>query len=244
MSVLRQRMLEDMQLRGYSERTQVLCGLKFFFEQTLGRSWPTLELVRPKRSRKLPVVLSREEVQQVLNRVRQIKYRVCLGMIYACGLRVGEAVPIQWSAIDGDRKLLHIRQGKGGMDRYVPLPERTLEILRRYWQSHRHPDWLFPGKTRAGISPARATQPMCPSSMRRALASAVQESGIQKAATVHTLRHSYATHLFEAGVSLRLIQAYLGHRRLSSTLIYTHLTARAQQPAIEVINSVIDTVWD
>jgi site-specific recombinase XerD len=283
-------MREDMQLRGYSERTQdsylrvvrqlaehyhkspdqiseeeirqyllyltnerklarstctlVICGLKFFYEQTLGRPWTRLELVRPRRERKLPVVLSREEVQQVVNQVWKIQYQVCLGTIYACGLRLGEAQRLRVDAVDGERKLLHIRQGKGGQDRYVPIPERTLKMLRRYWRSHQHPEWLFPARGRRGVPAGKADQPVCASSIQKAFRAAVQESGIRKRATVHTLRHSYATHLFEAGVSLRLIQAYLGHRSLRSTMIYTHLTEQAQQPAIEVINEVMDSVWD
>jgi len=224
--------------------TQVLCGLKFFYEHTLGREWTSLNMLRPKKQHKLPVVLSRDEVRQVLNQVRQIPYQVCLATIYACGLRLGEALRLGVAAVDGDRKMLHICQGKGGQDRYVPIPERTLTRLRRYWRSHQHPEWLFPARGRQGSLLASANQPMCPSSIQKAFRAAVQESGIRKRATVHTLRHSYATHLFEAGVSIRLIQAYLGHRSLRSTLIYTHLTAKAQQPAIEVINEVIDTVWD
>jgi len=251
MSVLRQKMIEDMQLRGFAVRTQeaylsavrqlakhyrkspdqieeeelrqyflflknekraarntctlALCGIKFFFERTLGREWKTFEFLRPPKEKKLPVVLSAAEVGRVLGCVHRPRYRVCLTTIYACGLRLLEGVRLQVKDIDGERQLLHIEQGKGGKDRYVPLPSACLKMLRGHWRTHRNPVWLFP-------SPREAeNQPMSESGMQRAFRVAVQEAGIHKKATVHTLRHSYATHLLEAGVNLRIIQSYLGH---------------------------------
>jgi integrase/recombinase XerD len=281
MSALRQRMIEDMQLRGLSERTQesyiravrqlaeyygkspdrvseeelrqyflylknekhasrstctlALCGIKFFYEYTLHRDWPTLSFVRPAHERKLPVVLSRKEVCRILGCLRQPHYRVCLSTIYACGLRLQEGVQLQVADIDGARNLLHVRLGKGAKDRYVPLPERTIEMLRAYWITHRHPVWLFPA--RKGVT--TATGPMCESGVQRAFRAALQESGVQKPATVHTLRHSYATHLLEAGVNLRIIQVYLGHNSPSTTALYTHLTRPAELLATEVLNRLL-----
>jgi integrase/recombinase XerD len=150
-----------------------------------------------------------------------------------------EGVHLQVANIDRDRGLLHIRQGKGNKDRYVPLPERTLELLRSYWVSHRHPVWLFPAPTPLGVSPTPAPRPMDVSGVQRAFRAALQESGIAKPASVHTLRHSWATHLLEAGVNLRLIQSYLGHNALSTTAIYTHLTRRAEEMAAETINRLM-----
>jgi integrase/recombinase XerD len=150
-------------------------------------------------------------VRQILACLRRPYYRVCLTTIYSCGLRLREGVSLQVSDIDGERRMLHIRQGKGDKDRYVPLPEGTLKLLRDYWSTHRHPVWLFPAPTRAGVSMSSATQPLDESGVQRAFKAARQESGVQKEASVHTLHHSYATHLLEAGVNLRLIQAYLGH---------------------------------
>jgi len=221
-----------------------ICGLKFFYERTLGKRWPTFELVKPKPGQKLPVVLSQEEIQNVLSQLRYQKYQVCLGLIYTCGLRLKEGVYLKVTDVDAERMQVYIHQGKGGIDRYVPLPRRTYENLRQHWKGHRHPVWLFPAKTPAGISPTEATGPMSPSTVQKAFRAAVEESGVKKRATVHTLRHSYATHLFEAGVSLRVIQSYLGHRSYRSTLIYTHLTSNMKQSAAEIIDQVIDTIWE
>jgi integrase/recombinase XerD len=216
---------------------QALCALKFFFEQTLQRPWPTLGLVRPKRERKLPVVLSVEEVHQILGQVRLLPYQVCLRTIYSCGLRLQEGLHLQVPDIDSGRGQLHIRHGKGGKERVVPLPERTLHGLRRYWQSHRHPLWLFPSRAWAPL--AHATGPMNPTSTQRAFRAAVEASRISKPATIHTLRHSWATHLLESGVNLRLIQAYLGHSSPRTTALYTHLTRKAEDLAAEALSQLM-----
>ena len=279
MTPLRQRFIEDLQLRGLSARTQdsyvrvvrqlaehygkspdvlteeelrqyllylknekhaarntctlALCSLKFFYQQTLKRDWPVLDFVRPAREKKLPVVLSVEEVQQILGCVRRARYRVCLSTIYACGLRLMEGVQLPVADVDGARMVVHVRQGKGGQDRYVPLPRRTLELLREHWSSHRDPVWLFPGRTPAG-------GPMCATGVQRAFKAALAESGVHKQASVHTLRHSWATHLLEAGVNLRLIQIYLGHRSPTTTALYTHLTRKSEDLASEAINRLVD----
>jgi len=283
MSTLRQKMIEDMQLRGFAERTQeayllavrqlakhyrkspdaieeeelrqyflflknekhasratctiALCGIKFFFERTVGREWKTFEFLRPAKEKKLPVVLSRAEVGSILARVRRRPYRVCLTMIYACGLRLLEGVRLQVKDIDGGRQLLHICQGKGNKDRYVPLPEACLQLLRGYWLTHRNPVWLFPSAMKEG------QQPMSESGMQRAFRAAVKEAGIHKKATVHTLRHSYATHLLEAGVNLRIIQSYLGHASPAATAIYTHLTSNTETQTRQTIDEIVTTLW-
>ena len=288
MTPLRQRMLEDLQLRGLSAKTQdaylravrqlaehyhkspdliteeelrlyflylkndkqvsrsgftiALCGLKFFYERTLHREWATLDLPRRTREKKLPVVLSTTEVGRILACLRRPHYRVCLTTIYSCGLRLREGVTLQVTDIDGARMMLHIRQGKGDKDRYVPLPEGTLQLLRDYWSTHRHPVWLFPAPTRLGVPPSSARQPMNESGVQRAFKAALHESGIQKDASVHTLRHSYATHLLEAGVNLRLIQAYLGHTSPKTTALYTHLTREADALAADAINRIMQPV--
>ncbi len=224
--------------------TIALCGLKFFYENTLQREWATLDLVRPTPKHTLPVVLSIAEVRRILAGLRLPQYQVCLGTIYACGLRLQEGVHLQVPDIDGARGVLHVRQGKGGQDRYVPLPSLTLERLRAYWRTHRHPVWLFPGRPGAGPTLANAAEPLSVSGVQRAFHAALQASGVSKPATVHTLRHSYATHLLEAGVNLRLIQAYLGHRSPQTTALYTHLTQPAEQLAAEAINRVMaEVLW-
>lgn len=279
MTALRQKMIEDMQLRGLAERTQqsyvaavqklaeyygkspaelseaelreyflylknekqlgasscmqVLCAVKFLYQRTLQQKWPVLDFVKPRRSRKLPVVLSQAEVQQVLGCLRKPHYRVCLNTIYSCGLRLKEGVELQVRDIDSSRMVLQVRKGKGRKDRYVPLPERTLAQLRWYWGQHRQPKWLFPGR---GLG---ERGPMNPSGVQKAFRAAVQASGLTKAASVHTLRHSYATHLVEAGVNLHLIQGYLGHNSIQTTAIYVHTTPQAQQTAVATINELM-----
>jgi integrase/recombinase XerD len=283
MNALRQKMIEDMQLHGFAERTQeayllavrqlakhyrkspdqieeeelrqyflflknekhaaratctlALCGIKFFYERTLGREWKTFEFLRPAKEQKLPVVLSVGEVRRVLACVHRQRYRVCLTIIYACGLRLLEGVRLQVKEIDGERQLLHIHQGKGGKDRCVPLPSTCLKILRGHWLTHRNPLWLFPSRFED------AHQPMNESGVQRAFCAALQESGIHKKATVHTLRHSYATHLLEAGVNLRIIQSYLGHASPSTTAIYTHLTSITETQSRYTIDEIVTSLW-
>jgi integrase/recombinase XerD len=283
MTVLRQRMIEDMQLRGFAERTQeaylsavrqlakyyhkspdqineeelrqyflflknekhaaratctiALCGIKFFFERTLGREWKTFEFLRPPKEKKLPVVLSRAEVGSILVRVHRRAYRVCLTLIYVCGLRLLEGVRLQVRDIDGARKLLHIQQGKGNKDRYVPLPDPCLTMLRQHWLTHRNPVWLFPSPN------GERNRPMSENGLQRAFRAAVREAGIHKKATVHTLRHSYATHLLEAGVNLRIIQSYLGHTSPKTTAIYTHLTSITEAQTRDTMEKIVASLW-
>lgn len=221
--------------------TIALCGIKFFYEQTVKREWQTFDLIRPEKSKKLPVVLSRKEVKGILGRIQRLDYRTCLTTIYSCGLRLGEGLTLQVSQIDGQRMQLHIQKGKGNKDRYVPLPASTCQLLRQYWATHRHPIWLFPGRRRRGEQPEQdATKPMDERGMQKALKQAVVAEGIQKSVSVHTLRHSYATHLLEAGVNLRQIQTYLGHSSLRTTAIYTHLTRASQARAATIIDNLMD----
>ena len=214
-------------------------AIRFLYVQTLKLTWPPDLVVRPAKATKLPVVLSVAEVQQLLGCIRKPHYRVCLSTIYACGLRRSEGVSLQVTNIDSERMMLLVRQGKGAKDRYVPLPESTLDMLRSHWTSHRHASWLFPAKPRNGQSWATALAPMSESSLQKAMQATVQESGIKKHATVHTLRHSYATHLLEADVNLRLIQAYLGHSSPNTTARYTHLTRPTETAATEAINRIM-----
>jgi integrase/recombinase XerD len=225
-----------------STLTVALCGIKFFYERTLHTHWKILDLVRPKNEKKLPVVLTVDEVRQILACVNHLRYRACLGTIYACGLRIQEGVHLQVKDIDAERGVIHICNGKGGKDRYVPLPQPVLKLLRRYWVTH-HSVWIFPSHWGAGGHPAQATKPMNVRGVQQAFLGALQESGVQKIATVHTLRHSYATHLLEAGVNLRVIQSYLGHASPSSTAIYTHLTPTIIGQAADIINQVLSNIW-
>jgi integrase/recombinase XerD len=213
-------------------------GIRFFFEVTLKKPWPVLQLVSPRREHKLPVVLGREEVRSILRAVRVPVYRVCLQTIYSCGLRISEGVALQVDDIDGERKVLRVR-GKGNKERLVPLAQDTLENLRAFWKLHRSKLWLFPARLQPR-SPAQCTQagPMDPKNLRRAFHAALTVSKVNKAACVHSLRHSYATHLLESGVSLRLIQEILGHRSPRTTAIYTHLTAEVHAQLAEPLREL------
>jgi integrase/recombinase XerD len=205
--------------------TQFFCASKLFWEKTLKRAWPKeLELVRANPEFKLPVVLSAAEVRAILFQVQAFDHRVCLTTIYSCGLRLGEGLRLQVRDIDSERMFLHIRGGKGNRDRYVPLPQRTLERLRQQWKTHRHPTLLFPAKGHSGQGAPTATEPMCRTTLQRAFRLALQASGVKKAAHIHTLRHSYATHLLERGENLRQLQVNLGHTNPQVTSLYAHLT--------------------
>jgi len=209
--------------------TQVLCAIKLFWEKTLRRVWPAeLELVRAQPRFKLPVILSAQEVRQILGCVAALDQRVALITLYSCGLRLSEGLHLQVRDIDAGRMLLHIRAGKGNRDRYVPLPSRTLAHLRTLWKAHRNPVWLFPAKGHNGQGAATANEPMCRSTLQRAFRLALEKSGVKKDAHVHSLRHSYATHLLEQGENLRQIQVNLGHKSPTATVIYTHLTSLCQ----------------
>jgi site-specific recombinase XerD len=141
--------------------------------------------------------------------------------------------------IDSTRMFVHVRLGKGGKDRYVPLPQSTLALLRQYWKTHRNPVWLFPATGRGGIHEGHATEPTSHTNLQAAFRAALKDTGISKKASVHTLRHSYATHLLEAGVNLRQIQVYLGHNSVQTTSFDTHLTMISKTHACEAINTLM-----
>ena len=202
-----------------------LSGIKFCFAVTLQKPWPVLGLVRPGREKKLPVVLSRAEVRTLLQAVRAPVYRVCLSTIYACGLRISEGAALQTSQIDSQRMVLRVT-GKGRKDRQVPLAQSTLESLRAFWKFHHCLPWLFPARLQPRS--LRREGPVDANNLRLAFHAACEQSGLSKPASVHSLRHSYATHLLEAGVQLRLIQEILGHRNPATTAICAHLTVEVQ----------------
>jgi integrase len=191
----------------------------------------------PKRQKKVPVVLTHEQVLAILARVRTVRHRACLSLIYACGLRLGEACRIKVTDVDRVRGLLHIRAGKGAKDRYVPLPEPILPLLEECWRTHRNPVWLFPLVGRGGRGRlGQVTDRHVPlSTVQQAFRKAYLESGITKQVSVHSLRHAYATHLLEAGVSLRQIQEWLGHSSSTTTAIYAHLTAQSVQVSAQAV---------
>ncbi len=209
--------------------------LCFYVEHLKKKDWSVFREVRVVKPQVLPIVLSRSEVQQLLAAVREPRFRACLTLMYHCGLRVGETVRIELKDIHGRENppRLHVKNGKGGKDRYVPLAPGMVEHLRQWWKTHQNPTLLFPSPGRGWadrtltLSQAMnlSKGPMSESCVQAAYRMARAASGVNPASTTHTLRHSYATHLLEEGVSLRQISAYLGHNTLDTTVIYTHLTA-------------------
>ncbi|MBI2314320.1 MAG: site-specific integrase [Betaproteobacteria bacterium] len=217
------------------------CGIRFYFVKVLTRNWNLFNILRAKNESRLPAVLSREEVQRLLGCVRTAHNRAFLTTVYACGLRLQEAQYLEVSDIDSARMLIHVHRGKGAKDRFVPLPRATLALLRSHWRSHRNPRLLFPAYGRDGRQAAGATTPMAKSSVQGAFRHAKRQADIGKrSVSVHTLRHSYATHLLEAGVNLRVIQQNLGHSSLESTMVYLHLTRKGHEDAYALIDAVME----
>jgi len=217
------------------------CGIRHFFVHVLRRDWHTLQLIRAESERRLPAVLSREEVAALFRCVHTPHNLAFLSTVYSCGLRLQEALFLEVSDIDSSRRMIHVHRGKGAKDRFVPPPDSTLQRLRQHWRSHRHPRWLFPAQGRSGCGAATADTPMAKSSVQGAFRQAKREAGIlKKNVSVHTLRHAYATHLLEAGVNLRVIQQYLGHAQIETTLVYLQLTHTGQEDAYSRINTLME----
>ncbi|MCP4284802.1 MAG: tyrosine-type recombinase/integrase [Gammaproteobacteria bacterium] len=262
---LRERMIEDMRIRGMGEKTQKahiraikhfaaflgrppdtatpeelrsyqlhmtnnevspwtfnvrIVSLRFFFGVTCGHEEMKRYMQFQRKPRKLPIVLSVEEVADLLAAVPGpgLKYRAALGISYGAGLRASEVCNLKITDIDSNRMLIHVDNGKGGRDRKAMLSPGLLELLRDYWRESRPQGWLFPGKPKIN--------PLSPRQLNRAFTSAKHMAGIAKPATLHTLRHSFATHLLEANTDVRVIQVLLGHAKLSTTARYTHVATK------------------
>jgi integrase/recombinase XerD len=273
---LRQRMLEDLQIRHYSPTTiriylhavaefaghfgqppdqlgaehirryqlflakdkkvspptyvQVVCALRFLYTHTLHRKVTIERIPFPRRERKLPMILSREEVRALLEAPRDLRQRALLAILYGSGLRVSEVARLKVADIDGARNVLWVRSGKGRKDRQALLPPKLRELLRCYWRSRRPTDWLFPS--------ARQGQPISVKAIFLACRRAGHRAGIAKSVHPHSLRHAFATHLLEAGVDLRTIQILLGHANLETTARYLQVadvTVRATTSPLELL---------
>jgi site-specific recombinase XerD len=200
-----------------STQNQAVNAIKFYYEKVLGQDKRCYYLQRPKKEKRLPTILSPEEVSLVLNKTPNLKHRALLSLIYACGLRIGEALNLELKDINSKDFVIHIRQAKGKKDRIVPLTEKLLNLLRNYYRKFKPETYLFEGQKGRGTKySAKSAQQVFQRSLRRA--------GVKKRATLHTLRHSYATHLLTAGTNLRMIQKLLGHNSSKTTEIYTHIT--------------------
>lgn len=276
---LRQRMIEDMRIRGMAEKTQAahiravkdfaiflrrspdtatpeelrayqlhmtnagmsattfnvrIVSLRFFFGMTCGRDEMKRHMQFRRAPRKLPAVLSIEEVGDILAAAPGpgLKYRAALGISYGAGLRAAEVCHLRVKDIDSDRMMIHVEEGKGGRDRKAMLSPGLLDLLRDYWREARPEGWLFPGLPRVN--------PISPRQLNRAFASAKHMAGVTRSATLHTLRHSFATHLLEAGTDVRVIQVLLGHTKLTTTARYTHVATKTIQNTVSPFERLKD----
>lgn len=215
-------------------------ALKFFYSTTCPRDWNLLWKLKVPKQKTLPDVLTINEIGQLIAGTRQLHNASFLWALYTLGLRLEEGLNLQIGDIDAARMTVHIHRGKGAKDRLLALPESTLRVLRHYWKQHRNPRLLFPANGRNRKSAATATTPMNGSSIQGCIKRVVKTMGLHKSISPHTLRHSVATHLFEAGVSLRWIQQFLGHANLQTTLIYLHLTDDAGEKGRDILNQLAD----
>ena len=230
-----QLFLVETKKTSWSEVNQTVCALRFLYKVCLGKPWMIEHIPFPKQPKTLPVVLSREEVTELFEAVANVKHRTVLMTLYASGARVSEALALQIPDVDSRRMLLRIRQGKGGKDRYVPLSRTLLEHLRRYWRGYRPSSWLFPGRELHTPLTVGAVQKVCTRASRRAR--------LSKKVSPHTFRHTFATHLLEAGTDLKTIQVLLGHHDLRTTSIYLHVAAQApghSRQALDLLAPVLE----
>jgi integrase/recombinase XerD len=186
-----------------------VCALRFFYQVTLGQTWPLNHLPFAKRPRQLPVVLSGAEIIRFLQCLTHLRHRVLISTLYATGLRVSEALHLQAADINSARMVIHVRHAKGRKERLLPLPATLLTILRAYWQAERPHPWLFPGEP--------ASRPLHPHSVCRLCREVARRAGLKQRVTPHTFRHSFATHHLESGTDLRTLQQLLGHSLLKTT---------------------------
>lgn len=218
----------------------ILGAIKFLYRVTLPRDWPTLTVMRIPKSRKLPAVLIPEKVWQLIEVTTSLHLQTFFRTAYSCGLRPGDTRHLTTRDVDSDRMMLHVRTTKGCNERCVPLPQATLMALRRYWQTHRNPNWLFP--SRASLETIHtAEQPISERSVQRGFQMVVQSLGWQQTGLrPHTLRHSYATAMLEEGVNLKVLQTYLGHKNLQATEIYLHLTRNGDRQARRAVERLMN----
>ena len=223
----------------YGSLRVALSGVKFFYSVTCRRDWDILSMLKLQNISALPEVLTIPQVHRIVDATTTLRMRTFFWTVYTMGLRLNEGLHLQVGDVDGARGLVHVHRGKGAKDRYIPLPTSTLTMLREYWQTHRHKRLLFPADgrrhklQREAVSVART--PMSETAVQGAMKKITDAIDFGKQVSTHTLRHSYGTHLLEAGVSLKAIQKYMGHSSLQTTMVYLHLTETAEADARETI---------
>ena len=209
-------------------------GLQFFYKHTLERQWEWLNIVKPPQVKRIPDIITNKQIGQLMTATKSLRYQVFFLVLYSMGLRLGEALNLTVNDIDSETMQVHIREGKGGKDRLIPMPKRTLDALRNYWKTHRHPVLLFPcfGQNK--------NVPMDKGSVQKALKKVITELGIKKNISPHSLRHCFATHLLEQGIDLRSLQILLGHHSLNTTAKYTQLTSPKRKDNVLALNQLTD----
>lgn len=215
----------------WSGFNQALCAMRFFYREVLGRQDMMSRLKYARRERRLPEVLSVEEVRAMLDAARNLRELTCVSVLYGCGLRIGELLHLRVEDIDSSRGLIRVRKGKGNKDRYVPLPAALLELLREYWHTYHPKGYLF-------ASPRDPSRPLTEKPIHIGLRELARRAGVRKHVTPRMLRHTYATHQVESGVNMRLIQTVLGHRSLLTTQRYTQVSAAA----LSTVTSPLDRI--
>jgi len=229
-------------LKGSSQRI-LYRSLHFLFNDLFKRDWELFRGLQARREIVEPAILTREEVARLFNSIKTPQLYAYLRVVYSCGLRLSEALAITPGDIDRSAGLLHVRCGKGAKDRKVILPAFTLQVMERYWLQHRNRNWLFPALGRDGKGAPTALEPMSISAVQVGLRRQLKRAGItKKGVSVHTLRHSYATHLLEAGVPLPVLQQQLGHAKIETTLRYVHLSRPALVDSAETINKMMRAI--
>jgi len=224
-----------------SSLRQAIASCRMFYGDMLGRKWKLWDVVSVRENKSLPVVMAVEEVASVLGKVALLRHRTPLRLIYCCGLRLDEAVRLTVDDIEPGRIL--VRDGKGGKDRFVPLCDLMYRQLRYYWRQHRNPKWVFPSAGRghphnAKARMGRSDSPFGKGALQLAFHKALRATAVRKKATIHTLRHSYATHLLAMGVNIRQLQLYLGHDSIETTTIYLHLIPFGEERSMEHVEAI------
>ena len=217
-------------------------GLQFFWRHVLKLDWQWVKIIKPPKIHTIPDILTLSEVDQLIGAAHKLRYRVFFLTAYSMGLRLEEALSLQVGDIDAQRKRVHIRRGKGCKDRMLPLPETTYHALRGLWRTHRHPYLLFPCAQGAIETIRQATTHMDRGSAQKTMKLLVAECGISKKISIHSLRHSFATHLLERGLSLRHIQVLLGHSSPITTARYAHMTELTEKDSLTTINQLINSL--
>jgi len=218
-----------------------LYGLKFFYTHVLKRDWTDIPIIKSPKVKRIPDILTIEEVNQLVKTTRRLSYRVFFFTLYSMGLRLSEGLQLQVGDIDAKAGRIHIRNSKGNKDRFVPLPTKTLLLLREFWLVHKHPLFLFPNRKRGLKNAHLVDSPLDRGGAQTAMQAVVKELGFRKKISCHSLRHSYATHLLEAGVDMLELQKILGHVSLLTTSKYTHITSNTSQRADKHINSIMNS---